>query len=374
MKTTFFRLAVLLAAMLAIVSCNKDKKISELPADQAKVEIRNATQAVVTNMDAVLETPAAQSLMYMSELMDGKKAAANLRRQIEKPGRIHLALLMESFRDPSIKPIFSPNKVEGEYGIYAYNFSTQTFDLVQSSTTKLEFSYPADDAAYMQMQNNAVLTIDNLVYKIITYDTKANRGVKEQEAVPVKADVTLKINNQTQMTASYNSTLTDSGTPTAVSASCNMADYSMNMSMSGSGVNYTTTESFKKGNDELMGHSLKITYTSDKEEVEKVTGYYLVKPLKFDGLIYPKAIDDHITQIEQQGGTNYDFNYLNSKIDIKVIQTELNGQIGKIQMKLYTDPDDGSKYPSLALVYNDGTYEWLDNILEGEGYKVLKFR
>lgn len=372
---TLARLSLLFATlMLIMVSCDKDKKPTELSTEQAKVEIRNASQAVQTNMQAVMETPAAQALSYMSELMDGKNASASLRRHLEKPGRLHLGKVMDAFRDPSVNQIFSSGKVEGEYGIYAYNFSTQTFDLVQSSTTKLEYRYPADDAARAQMQNNAVLTIDNLVYKIITYDTKASRGIKEQEAVPVKANVTLKVNNTTQMTANYESTLTDSGTPTAVSASCSMGDYSMSMSMSGSGTNYNTKESFKKGNDELMGHDLKITYTSNKEEGEKMNGYYMVKPLKFDGQVFPKAIDDHITQVEQSGGTNYDFNLLNSKIDVSVIQTEINGLIGKLQFKLYTDPDDGSKYPNLALVYQDGTYEWLEVILSGEGYKVLKLK
>lgn len=374
MKTFFKLSAVFVAVLLLLVSCDKDKKITELSTDQAKVEIRNATQAVTTNMETLMENPAAKALTYMSELMDGKNAAASLRKNFEKPGRFHLGEVMDALRDPSVRQTFPVTKVEGDYGIYAYNFSTETFDLIQSSTTKLEYRYPADDAARAQQQNNAVLTIDNLEYKIITYDTKASRGLKEQEAVPVKANVTLKVSNVTQMTATYNSTLTDNGTPTAVSASCTMGEYSMSASMSGSGVNYTTTESFKKGNDELMGHNIKITYTADKEEVEKVKGYYLVKPLKFDGQVYPKAIDDHIYQVEQSGGNNYDFNLLNSKIDVKVIQTELKAQIGKIQFKLYTDPDDGGKYPNLALVYKDGTYEWLEVILSGEGYKVLKFK
>ncbi len=374
MKTFFKLSAVFVAVLLLLVSCDKDKKITELSTDQAKVEIRNATQAVTTNMETLMENPAAKALTYMSELMDGKNAAASLRKNFEKPGRFHLGEVMDALRDPSVRQTFPVTKLEGDYGIYAYNFITETFDLIQSSTTKLEYRYPADDAARAQQQNNAVLTLDNLEYKIITYDTKASRGLKEQEAVPVKANVTLKVSNVTQMTATYNSTLTDNGTPTAVSASCTMGEYSMSASMSGSGVNYTTTESFKKGNDELMGHNIKITYTANKEEVEKVNGYYLVKPLKFDGQVYPKAIDDHIYQVEQSGGNNYDFNLLNSKIDVKVIQTELNAQIGKIQFKLYTDPDDGSKYPNLALVYKDGTFEWLEVILSGEGYKVLKFK
>lgn len=374
MKTFFKLSAVFVTVLLLLVSCDKDKKITELSTDQAKVEIRNATQAVTTNMETLMENPAAKALTYMSELMDGKNAAASLRKNFEKPGRFHLGEVMDALRDPSVRQTFPVTKLEGDYGIYAYNFITETFDLIQSSTTKLEYRYPADDAARAQQQNNAVLTLDNLEYKIITYDTKASRGLKEQEAVPVKANVTLKVSNVTQMTATYNSTLTDNGTPTAVSASCTMGEYSMSASMSGSGVNYTTTESFKKGNDELMGHNIKITYTANKEEVEKVNGYYLVKPLKFDGQVYPKAIDDHIYQVEQSGGNNYDFNLLNLKIDVKVIQTELKAQIGKIQFKLYTDPDDGSKYPNLALVYKDGTFEWLEVILSGEGYKVLKFK
>lgn len=374
MKTLIKINALLFALALFPVSCNKDKKPTELSTSEAKVEIRNATQAIQTNLEAMMETNAVKALVYLSELMDGKNAAASLRKHLEKPGRMHLGKVLDAFRDPSVKPLFTEHKAEGQYGIYAYNFTTQSFDFVQSSTTKLEYHYPSDDAARAQLQNNAILTLDNLVYKIITYDTKTSRGLTEQEAVPVKANVTLKVNNATKMTANYNATLTDNGTPTAFGASCNMDDYSFSTSMSGSGTVYNTTQSLKKGNDVLMEHNLKITYTSNKEEVENATGYYSVKPLKLDGQIFPKAIDDHILQVEQSGGTHYDFNFLNSKIDIRVIQTEINGLIGKLQFKLYTDPDDGSKYPSLALVYQDGTYEWFEVILSGEGYKVLKFR
>lgn len=364
MKKLQLWLLITAGLLLAVTACNKDKKVKELDPAQAKVEIRNATQVITTNMDNMMLTPAAKSIDFLAQIMDNKNWKSNLKNTLSQPGKITLTKFKNTFRLDALGNV--KNKEIGDFGEYRYNFSTGEFDLVTPSTNKLKLTYPADEQAFNAQQLNAEFLLDNLEYFVIVDP----EGYEEQ--LPKKFNVSQKINNKTEMSGSYNATYNSAGNPTSVNSQMTMDVYSMQTSMSGSGVNYNTSLSFKENNKEMMGYDLKITYTSDMQEVDKINGYYLVSPLKIDGFINITAINNHMDQAYSSG--NYDFNYLNSQLDLKLLQTEQNVQIGKIEFRLYTDPYDGEKYPELAVVYSDGTYEWLENILESEGYKFKKAR
>lgn len=364
MKKLNVWLIVAASLLLAIAACNKDKKVKELDPAQAKVEIRNATQVITTNMDNMMATPAAMSLDFLAQLMDNKSWKSDLKNTLTQPGKITLSKVKNTFR---LDAVGNPkNKEIGDFGEYRYNFTTGDFDLISPSTNKLKITYPANEQAYNTQQLNAEFLLDNLEYFFFVDPD----GYEEQ--LPKKFNVSQKINNNTQMSGSYNATYNTSGTPTSVSSQMNMGVYAMQTSMSGSGVNYNTNMSFKESNKDLMGYDLKITYAANMEDVDKVNGYYLIAPLKVEGFMNMAAIENHMDQAYTTG--NYDFNFLNSQIGLKLIQTEQNVQIGKIEFRLYTDPYDGEKYPSLAVIYSDGTFEWLENILESEGFKFKKAR
>ncbi len=377
-KTKLLKVLFFLALMVTFVACNKDKKKeSELSAADAKVELRNATQKITNDMMLVMETPSMKSLSFLSGMMeigDMKKIVGDLMIQ---PGRRHLAEFKDLFR----KDVSGNKKnlaIDG-FGTYQFNFNIDDFELIQTSENMLKLIYPADEAAYANQQNNAELTISNIQMITIEYtetywDDWSGTWITEtyEETIPTNANLDHKISGTTQMSGSYSASFTDAGRPTTMNAQLTMAPYQFQMSFTGSGTKYKSALSFKNNNVTLMGYDADITYASNMEDIEKVSGNYLVDPLKVQGFANAAAIDNHMIQGEENG--NFDLGFLNSQIDLELIQVGLNAIIGKIEFKMFTDPYDNSKYPVLAVVYSDGSFEWLDSILELDTYKLRKVR
>jgi len=65
---------------------------------------------------------------------------------------------------------------------------------------------------------------------------------------------------------------------------------------------------------------------------------------------------------------------MNNQMSMALFHTVLNAKIGDLAFKLYTDPDYGDTYPSIAVVYADGTFEWLENIMGSNTFKFRKVR
>jgi hypothetical protein len=145
------------------------------------------------------------------------------------------------------------------------------------------------------------------------------------------------------------------------------------MSFGGTTNNYTSTMSFKQNNAEMMGYSLTMNYTADMTDVEKVTGYYSLAPLKVEGWMMYAAISSYINNIEENGG-NYDLGFLNNQLSMQLMHTDLNAKVGDVMFKMYTDVEYDETYPTLAIVYSDGTYEWLEDIMGSENYKFARKR
>jgi hypothetical protein len=373
MKVLFF-----VALIVTFVACDKEKdKEKELSAENAKVELRNATQKITNDMSLVMETPSMKSLNFLSGMMevgDMKKIVGDLMIQ---PGRRHLAEFKDLFR----KDVSGNNKslAIDDFGTYQFNFSIDDFELIQTSENMFKLIYPADELAYSNQQNNAELTISNIQMITIEYtetywDDWTNTWVTEtyEETIPTNANLNHKISGTTQMSGSYSASYTDAGRPTTMNAQMTMAPYEFQMSLTGSGTKYNSALSFKHNNITLMGYDAEITYASNMEDVEKVSGNYLADPLKIQGFANVAAVDNHMIQGEESG--NFDLGFLNSQIDLELIQVGLNAIIGKIEFKMFTDPYDNSKYPVLAIVYSDGSFEWLDSIIELDTYKLRRVR
>lgn len=268
----------------------------------------------------------------------------------------------------------------GDFGVYAYNFGTGDFDLMEQSTTMLKFIFPSDETALANNQNNASLTVNNLTYQTIIYteemwddDSQTWYTETYEEMVPTNANVDFKISGTTFMTANYNASYTENGFPLATNADVTMAPYSFNMSLSGTGSNYTAIMSFKQNNAEMMGCNLAVIYSADMTDVEKVTGYYSLAPLKVEGWMNYAAINNYMNDIDDNGGT-YDLGFLNNQIAMQLMHTELNAKIGDLMFKMYTDIEYNETYPTLAIVYSDGTYEWFEDIMGSENYKFARKR
>lgn len=379
-KRNYLKISFVFLLLLVIVSCNKDKdKVKELAPAEAKVEVRSASQQITTNMDQVMNTPGMQSINYLGTIMGFETWKSTLKQLVFQTENLSLGKVKDAFRTNA----FGSNREDGvgEYGVYVYNFQTGEFDLTETSTSMLKLFFPASAAAESNETNNGEFIADNLLYTTITYtdtywDEYSQKWITDtyEEKVPTNIDLTLKVDNAVQATGNYSGSYSSNGTPTSINVSITMAPYTFVMGMSGSGTNYSTNLTFKQSGTELMGYDMDIAYSSNMETVDKISGYYHFSPLKVEGWANISAIDDHMTGVEEGTIANYDLDYLNSQISLKLFQTVLNATIGTLEFKMYTDPQYGDTYPMIAVIYSDGTFDWLENIMNDSSYKFGKHR
>ncbi len=361
------RILLLLLTIVSILftACNKDKEKDpeQLTPDKAKVEVRNASQQITGNLNEAMSLPAFSSLNFLVQLtgqetMKSKVKDVLLHTKNNMPQALRSILKTNTLKEGGL----------GELGIFEFNFDTEEFDLVQTSTTMMRMSFPADQTNYASHTNNAELTVENLQFQTITvmeeqWDPQSGSYilVPVEQNVPKTAKVTHKISGATVLSANYSASYTNDGRPTSLDASINSAPYSFTSKLNGSGTNYQAEVMMKNGSNELMGANMDVTYASTMEDVDKVDGYYLVAPLKVDGWMKPTAIQNHMDQVEETGG-QYDLTFLNAQMSMKLIHTGINGIIGNLEYKLYTDPEDGETSPNIAVVYSDGTFDWLTDV------------
>ncbi len=368
MKNRIFKggIAVFILSLM-IVGCDLlpigGNVTKTMPAEDAKIEIRNANQEIMTSMETMMATPAANSLFFLMNMMPDIMIADIKSAELFKK-RLTYSNFLNNFR---IKPDSKSANSDDEmfYGYFEYSFVEDDFVLVEHSNSVLDFKYPADDLAYANQQNNAQLTISNLQFQEIAsyyedYDYYAGDWVQYEttESVPVNAVITQRINNTVQLSANYNASYNSNGLPSSMNASMEMGEYSFTMSYSGNNTRYTTKMALKLGKEDLMAYDLTVKYRTDMESVDSFEGYYTMAPIKLDGSINIDAIEQHM----ETNYSNPDVDYVNSQVSVDVIHTEEKAKIGKLEFRMVYDSywEEYELVP--VIVYNDDSYEEIEDI------------
>lgn len=355
MKTRILFSFFVFSLILMVISCKKSSTTdNSITPEEAKVEMRAASQQLTTEMNTLMQIPAVVTLQYLSTLTSAAAMKSTVEAVKGDPSNLYYHKVKEIFRSAyhvkSTQIDFLANP-----GIYQFNFQTDEFDLIEPSTNLIKMIFPANQQAYTNQLLNAELTADNLQFT---------------DSIPTNANLALKIDLVTVMTGTYNCTISSSGTPTAITLNLTMAPYTLQMNFSGSGINYTSTMSLKLNNVEILGYNMNLKYTSDMTNVEKVSGNLLMPPLKFEGWVNAQAMQIALAD----SVTRNDVAYLNTQMSVLVFQTVLDVQLGSLAFKLFTVPETGKQSPQIAMVYSDGTWEWLANILNGTGTKSISKR
>ncbi|MGB4205374.1 MAG: hypothetical protein WBJ84_07105 [Bacteroidales bacterium] len=351
--------------VMTAISCNK--KDDEMKAEDAKVEIRNSIQEINNEAFALLAEPSVQSLAFLSQLMDIDLGKSAINKIKEQPGKIHLAKIKQALMPRN--SFKSSNDFDDlNLGIYVFNFEIDDFTLVEESESIFKVTYPADETAYEDQENNAELLVENIELVVVEYtetyyDDWNNEWITEtyEEEVPVKFNATQKIDGATTISGSYNADLNPNGFPTGASVSFDAAPYNITGSLSGSGQSFNTKHTSKKGATTIMGHDININYTSDMEDVEKLSGNYFLSPLKVEGSVKVKALNDLMDKYDETD--KYNLKDLNAQIDLKLIQMSKGLKIGDIEFVTVSHPF-GGEMPTLAIVYSDGSYDLLDEFFD----------
>lgn len=372
MKKLFYRSLLIIGLSLTMISCDllpfNLSKPKPLDAKEAKVELRSANQTISGNMEDMLKAPGFSELYYLMVVMNGNEKSSIVLSDFYSQN-ITYSKVLNLFRGKHGLKSMNLNQEEGMYGIFEYDFSMGTFDIVEESSSVLQFSYPADEVAMSNNKNNAVLKIWDLKFDVIqsyteeyNYQTGKYEEVETEEEVPISAQATLTVDGSKEMSAEYTAAYSSNGLPTKMEMELKSGDYSFKISFSGSSTKYKVKGSHKMGSELLMGYEADVEYTSDMETVKTIDGYYQITPLKFEGKINSNEIETYLIDCVENE-IDPDLDYLNSQISVEVIQTEENALIGHLEFFMYTDDEYGYEEPMLAIVYEDGTYDWMEDVM-----------
>ncbi len=362
----------------AIFSCKKKDDVKEFTAEDAKIELREASQKLMTDVQNIFMEPSVQSINFLAVLLDFDFGEFSVNKLIQHPVPTYPKYFSRIKQSLAQQEHFKSTTDEIDLGIFVYNFEHDYFEMVEPSQTKLQFSFPADEVAYANQENNAVLEVSNLEFATITitetyFDDWSGEWVTEtfDQEVPTKFNQTLAINGITTMTTNYNASFDNTAMPTALNLNLAMAPYSFETSLTGSGSSYRTASSLKLNSTALLGHDLNLKYTSDREFIEQISGNFFTDPLKVDGSVNVANLEVLMNEYEETG--SYDLNELNAQMEIELLHIGENAKLGDIQFREYTDPVYGYKELTLAIVYTDGTFEFLENLFEMD-FKYSKVR
>ncbi len=337
---------ILLAVFIInFASCGKDDsgEHTQLSADEAKVEIRAGNQEIMQAMEELMSSPAFITLNFLTMLMDEeftlKSNLMPILREIEdRQLRAYKEMIIENYALYG-----EPDPKTG--GIWEYNFNTNEFDLINPNVSYLRLIYPADEEDYNAGQRNAELTISDYEYIYDDYE----------EELPTNLNLELNLHNVLAMSLHYNAIYDAEGIPLSMAIDMEMPPYSLSMSQSETASNLQSHMDFRKNNDILFSYNLQANMTPDNE-VETVSGHFQITPLKFEG---------YMNEADMYNCGEGDIDCMNDNMDINVIHTTLNALIGHLEFRMFTDEWDDT-YPELVVVYEDGSWEWLDDIFDLE--------
>lgn len=342
-----------------------------LTTEDAKVEIRSANQDLTTHKETMLQSKGFSALMYLSDLMnmeeDYQMKSAEFNSTLFKKGMSYSNAFNYLRNINSLKSV-SLREDEGMYGIFEYNFSTGTFDLMSESTTTLQFTYPADDAALYSQNNNAVLSVNKLEFAEVTsyedeYDYSTNTYVSEPttEYLPINAVLSLSVDNVESLTGTFKASYSSDGMPMSMSSKLEVDDYKINEEYKEKTLSYNAQFSMTKSGGVLIDADVNVVYNSDKSAVKTYEGSSIVGSLKFVGNVNAETIENYIEDY-QNAGSEPDLDYLNSQISVEIYTSENNAKIGYLAYYMGYDDETWETVPQLAIVYEDGTYEWLNEV------------
>lgn len=330
-----------------------------LEAEDAKVEMEAASSEIGDTKDIMLECTGFSTLNYLMELESGTSFKSGAKSALIFDNENLMEKVLRVAKDKTgLKSTTEDD--EDLYGIFEWDFYEEEFVKTGESTSIYRLIYPADETSKMNNMLNAELTIDKLQYVEIL-STDEIGGYTTPENYPTNADLTLKVNNVKELTGNYDASYNETGKATSIDASLESCEYYLDMSLSGSGTDYTSKLSFKMGNEVKLGYDMKIKYTSDLEDTESLKGTITMSPVKYECDIKVKSLTDEMDRADENE-TDPDIDVLNENMKVDVIQIDQKAKIGTVEFEEYTDPEWGDTEIRLVVVYKDGSSELFTDI------------
>ena len=351
--TKINRTVIVLFTLFICVNCSLTGKDDFLASEEARLEVRSASQKASTNLDQARHISGIQALNYLTDLL-----AVHEEKQlpiiIDEPflrGPGHFfplnILLPEEFLQ-----IFSPDIITGMPGLYKFNFLTGNFDLIDLEVDYLRYIFPANDNDKDSLRITASFTIEHVEYFEI--ETTIDDVLQVQKHI-TGFQASIFLNKRTQMMYSYNASFSHTGLPVDIEIEMSMSPYHLRMTQVGDKQYYYTTMSMSLNDNPLLSYSLNIRRDADTDAVEKLSGNFRLNNIEWEGTVYSSKI---------KLCAEKDINCVNDQFTIIMSHSGSKRRIGKLETRLYYDSFTGEQYPELNLIYEDGSSDVLSDILE----------
>jgi hypothetical protein len=344
---------IVLFSLSVCVQCSLIGKEEFLASEEARLEVRSASQKASTNLDEARHIPSIQALNYLTDLL-----AVHTEKQlpilIDEPflrGPGHFfplnILLHEEFLQT-----FSPEIITDTHGLYKFNFLTGNFDLIDLEVDYLRYIFPANDNDKDSLKITASFTIEDVDY--VEIETTIDKVLQVQKHI-TGFQASIFLNKRTQMMYSYHASFSHTGLPVDIDIEMSMSPYHLRMKQVGDKQYYYTTMSMTLDNNPLMSYLLNIRRDADTDAVEKLSGSFQLNHIEWEGTVYSSKIK----LCDEQ-----DIDCVNDQFTITMSHSGSKRRIGKLEARLYYDSFSGEQYPELNLIYEDGSSDVLSEILE----------
>jgi hypothetical protein len=359
-----FKYIVLLAFMALIVlpGCEMSDRDDRLVHEGQK-ELRTVAGEFVEQLDRMMATPAMTALNLLGEFCGVNRIpfSENGAGNADPVAMRQLAMVNHLLTHPYELPLpgnlvileVARHSAKKNFelpvpGIYQYNFNTGKFDMLNPFVDHFEFRFPSCLKKRQEKVRDAIFRFERLTTEEVTKDCGA---ISE---VPASLDAVMLINDEEVMRATYRISLAANGKPLMTSIQLDTPPYSMNLHYSGSGNSFSLAGTVKEEDRMLIGINLGMSYCAREGVIQNANGLVLLGSAKIDGNIQPIEIGD----------CNFNLDEMNRFLSANIRKQAGNKIIGSIEFRMNRDTRLNADLPELAIVYGDGTYEFLADVLE----------
>ena len=361
MEKQFKRLTILaLGVFLVLTMPGCERSADDGPSHEGQQELRAAVVEFKASLDHMNGSPALMALdilgscfridnaVFSAEDLDNMPVAL---RQLSM--MTHLLANPQQIPLPGTHVIFALASYSAEEtlelpipGVYQYNFTTGRFDMLNPFVEQYEFRFPSSAQKMNAGERDAIFRFDQLLTSPVNKDCGA------VDEVPTRLEASLLIGDEVVLEASYRLTLAQNGNPSVVTIQMDAPPYAMNLNYSGSSNRFNLVAKVRENEEELIGIHMNVDFFTGQADVDIVNGMVVLGSLKIDGRIQPLDIF----------GCELDQDHMNTLLQVDVRQALPNKLIGNLQFRSRPDPLLNIDLPEMAIVYRDGTHEFLADV------------
>jgi hypothetical protein len=242
MKRNYLFVILGAAILLTMNACkteldlDDELKFSKLTVEEQKQKIEENGLEMVEVMNGIQDTKAMTTMMNMLEMTGAEVYGAPMQKLVADV-KNHRRNSFQNF-DKQMRVSYIDSEVWGEYD---YNFDSEEIEKTKDLTNKIVVRFPATESA---TKNNAVITI--------TYEASKIQIPETEEVYPSKLTYKMTVDAKEVMSANYEGSYYNDGSPKSVKQSVEIEDYSWAAEVTNDQKKATESYEFKNGSKTII--------------------------------------------------------------------------------------------------------------------------